>query len=101
MPTREQNPATPRTPGLTLYRAPAPGPFSFLLSPPAGKEEQRIYFPASLVVGIAFGGEDLRDLYVTTAGGDNKKENGPGAGALYRVRPGVRGVAGFCSRVGM
>ena len=68
---------------------------------PAGKEEQRIYFPASLVVGIAFGGEDLRDLYVTTAGGDNKKENGPGAGALYRVRPGVRGVAGFHSRVGM
>jgi len=68
---------------------------------PAGKEEQRVYFPATLVVGIAFGGEDLRDLYVTTAGGENKKQNGPGAGALYRVRPGVRGVAGFHSRVGM
>jgi sugar lactone lactonase YvrE len=68
---------------------------------PAGKEEQRVYFPAALVVGVAFGGEDFRDLYVTTAGGDNKKENGPGAGALYRVRPGIRGVAGFHSRVGM
>ncbi len=68
---------------------------------PAGKEEQRIYFPATLMVGIAFGGEDLRDLYVTTAGGDDKKENGPGAGALYRVRPGVRGVAGFHSRIGL
>ena len=66
-----------------------------------GKEEQRVYFPATLVVGIAFGGEDLRDLFVTTAGGENKKENGPGAGALYRVRPGIRGVAGFHSRVGM
>jgi D-xylonolactonase len=68
---------------------------------PAGKEEQRVYFPATLVVGIAFGGEDHRDLYVTTAGGENKKENGPGAGALYRVRPGLRGVAGFHSRVGI
>jgi len=68
---------------------------------PAGKEEQRVYFPATLVVGIAFGGEDHRDLYVTTGGGENKKENGPGAGALYRVRPGLRGVAGFHSRVGM
>jgi len=68
---------------------------------PAGREEQRIYFPATLVMGLAFGGEDQRDLYVTTAGGDDKKENGPGAGALYRVRPGVRGTAGLPSRVGL
>lgn len=68
---------------------------------PAGREEQRIYFPATLVTGLAFGGEDQRDLYVTTAGGDDKKENGPGAGALYRVRPGVRGTACFPSRVGL
>lgn len=68
---------------------------------PAGREQERVYFPATLVTGIAFGGEDLRDLYVTTAGGEDKKENGPGAGALYRVRPGARGTAGFRSRVGM
>jgi sugar lactone lactonase YvrE len=38
-------------------------------------------------------------LYVTTAGGDNKAENGPGAGALFRVRPGVKGVPEFRSRI--
>jgi len=38
-------------------------------------------------------------MYVTTAGGENKAELGPGAGALYRVRPGVKGVAEFASRV--
>jgi D-xylono/L-arabinono-1,4-lactonase len=58
---------------------------------PEGKEEQREYFPAVLVTGLALGGEDGRDLYATTAGGDDRKANGPGAGALYRFRPGVRG----------
>jgi D-xylonolactonase len=39
------------------------------------------------------------DMYVTTAGGNNKAENGPAAGALYRLRLGVKGVPEFRSRV--
>lgn len=66
---------------------------------PEGKEEQRVYFPAALITGIAVGGGDCRDLYATTAGGDDKKANGPGAGALYRFRSGVRGGSGCFSRV--
>jgi D-xylonolactonase len=50
---------------------------------------------------VMFGGEDLMDLYITTAGGDKKQDNGPDAGALLRVRPGVRGVEEFRSRVGL
>ena len=66
---------------------------------PDGTEEQRILFPAKNVSCPTFGGPDYSDLYVTTAGGDNKAENGPGAGALFRVRPGVQGVPEFRSRI--
>ncbi len=67
---------------------------------PDGTEERRIHFPARKVSCPTFGGPDYGDLYVTTAGGDNKEVNGPGAGALFRVRvPGVRGVPEFLSRI--
>jgi len=66
---------------------------------PSGREDRRIYFTAKLVSSALFGGRDYRDLYVTSAGGDNRKDNGITAGALFRVRPGVRGVPEFLSRV--
>jgi D-xylonolactonase len=66
---------------------------------PAGIEERRIRFPAFRVSSLTFGGESYTDLYVTTAGGDDRAANGPGAGALFRVSPGIRGVPEFRSRV--
>jgi D-xylono/L-arabinono-1,4-lactonase len=66
---------------------------------PSGREDSRIYFTARLVSSVTFGGDDYRDLYVTSAGGDNRKENGPAAGALFRVRPGVRGLPEHFSRL--
>ncbi len=68
---------------------------------PDGAEAQRITFPAKKVSCPTFGGPDYSDLYVTTAGGHDKATNGPGAGALYRVRPGVKGVPEFRSRIGL
>lgn len=68
---------------------------------PDGRELLRIGFPAQCVSCVAFGGEDYRDLYVTTAGGDRRAEQGAGAGALFVLRPGVRGVPEFVSRVGI
>jgi sugar lactone lactonase YvrE len=68
---------------------------------PKGTEDRRIYFTAKLVSSAAFGGDDMMDLYVTSAGGDDKKANGPGAGALFRVRPGVKGVPEFFSAIGL
>jgi sugar lactone lactonase YvrE len=68
---------------------------------PDGGEILRIPFPARRVSCIAFGGDDCRDLYVTTAGGDRRAENGPAAGALFVLRPGVQGVPEFVSRVGI
>ncbi len=66
---------------------------------PDGREDRRIAFPAKKVSSATFGGPDYADLYVTTAGGNRKDEEGPGAGALFRLRPGVRGVPEFASRI--
>jgi len=66
-----------------------------------GREERRIEFPARKVSSAIFGGQNYEDLYVTTAGGNEKETDGPLAGALFRLRPGVRGVPEFVSRVGL
>ncbi len=68
---------------------------------PTGEEVARVPFPAQKVSSISFGGPDYADAYVTTAGGDHRAEEGPGAGALFRVRLGVRGKPAFRSRIGL
>jgi D-xylono/L-arabinono-1,4-lactonase len=68
---------------------------------PDGTEEERVRFPAKQVSSAVFGGDHYDDLYVTTAGGDNRSENGPAAGALFRYRPGVNGLPEFRSHVGI
>ena len=68
---------------------------------PGGVEERRIVFPAKKVSSAIFGGEDYADIYVTTAGGDKKNEEGPGAGALFRLRLDIQGVPEFPSRIGL
>ena len=68
---------------------------------PDGQEVARIPFPAKQVSCVTFGGTDYADMYVTTAGGNDKAEQGAGAGALFRVHPGIQGVPEFLSRVGL
>jgi sugar lactone lactonase YvrE len=68
---------------------------------PEGEETMRIHLPACNVSCVAFGGPDYRDLYITTAGGDDKASKGWGAGALYVARPPVHGVPEFRSCVGL
>ena len=62
---------------------------------PVGEVVSQVEFPVSQVTSCAFGGDDLSDLYVTTAR-DGLSEaqiaKEPLAGALFRVRPGVRGL---------
>ena len=68
---------------------------------PDGREERRIHFPAKQVSSVTFGGADYTDLYVTTAGGTEKEKQGPGAGALFHVNPGIQGLPEFPSRIGL
>jgi sugar lactone lactonase YvrE len=69
---------------------------------PDAMEVDRIEFPAKKVSSVSFGGNDYEDLFVTTALTSGTRESeGAGAGALFRLRPGVRGVPEFFSRVSM
>jgi D-xylonolactonase len=66
---------------------------------PDGKEERRIVFPVRKTSNMAFGGPGYADLFVTTAGADRGPVEGPGAGGLFHVRPGVLGVPENRSRI--
>jgi sugar lactone lactonase YvrE len=68
---------------------------------PDGTEERRITFPARKVSSVIFGGPDYTDIYVTTAGGQNKEEEGEGAGALFHINLGIQGLPEFRSRIAM
>lgn len=68
---------------------------------PDGTEMQRVTFPAKKVTSVVFGGSDYREMYATTAGGNDKAAYGPGAGALFRLRLGIQGVPEFASRIGL
>lgn len=68
---------------------------------PSGEIDCEIEIPgAKKVSSVAFGGPDFGDLYVTTAGGEDKHQNGENAGALFRIRSDTfRGRAEFRSSI--
>jgi len=62
---------------------------------PDGMVVGRIDLPVSQVTSCTFGGDDLGDLYITTAHEDFTPDDfarEPLAGGLFRCRPGVRGL---------
>ncbi|MBW4043879.1 MAG: SMP-30/gluconolactonase/LRE family protein [Acidobacteria bacterium] len=64
-----------------------------------GTVEKRINFPTLKTSSLVFGGDDYSDLYITTAGGEDKALNGKLAGGLFRLRGQGRGVPEFFSRI--
>jgi D-xylono/L-arabinono-1,4-lactonase len=67
---------------------------------PDGRQLQRIEFPARKVSSVTFGCDECLDMYVTTAiGAEGKQGEGEGAGGIFHLRPGVRGVPEFYSRI--
>lgn len=61
---------------------------------PQGELEHRLPVPAAQVTKPAFGGPDLRDLYLTTARkglAEAELRSQPHAGGIFRARPGVAG----------
>jgi sugar lactone lactonase YvrE len=62
---------------------------------PDGRVASVVELPVSRVTSCAFGGDDLADLYVTTArNGLSEAElrSQPSAGGLFRLHPPVRGL---------
>jgi sugar lactone lactonase YvrE len=66
---------------------------------PDGSVETRIALPTRKVSSVTFGGSEYSDLYITSAGGHTKKEEGPFAGSLFRLEGQIRGVPEFFSRI--
>ncbi|NIC36536.1 SMP-30/gluconolactonase/LRE family protein [Halomonas desiderata] len=58
---------------------------------PDGTLDETLLLPASRVTSCAFGGPELDQLYITTAADGRDQE--ALAGSLFRVAPGVRGLA--------
>jgi sugar lactone lactonase YvrE len=61
---------------------------------PDGTLDEVVPIPTPLVASCCFGGADLEDLYVTTGTVElpPERREDPGAGAVYVLRPGVRGL---------
>jgi D-xylono/L-arabinono-1,4-lactonase len=57
--------------------------------------------PTPRVTSLTFAGEDLRELYITSAGGGQRSDDDPHAGALFYARSPVPGRAEFRSRIGV
>ena len=68
---------------------------------PEGKSIARLELPARKITCPVWGGRDLTHMYITSAGAQDKAANGEAAGSLFRVNPGVTGVADFHSRLGL
>ncbi|MGV2828042.1 SMP-30/gluconolactonase/LRE family protein [Myxosarcina sp. GI1(2024)] len=66
---------------------------------PQGKEVLRIGFPAKKISCLAFGGEDYSQIFVTSAGGNDRTQEGSAAGAIFRLQVGIKGVPEFPSRI--
>jgi sugar lactone lactonase YvrE len=69
--------------------------------PETGEYLGKIEVPAKNVTSVAFGGSDLKTMYITSASGGMKDEDWekyPHAGGLFSVRPGSKGIP--CSYFG-
>jgi D-xylonolactonase len=70
-----------------------------------GEKLQSIDLPTANITSIAFGGDDLETMYITSAGGnhpDAPEDENAAAGALFEFEaPGVKGVEEFRSKIGL
>ena len=64
-------------------------------NPHTGQMLQKVDIPAYNVTSVAFGGENLEDLYITTASKympEDKESLYPDAGKLFVCKPGCKGI---------
>lgn len=64
---------------------------------PDAQMMQQVEFPAANVTSCIFGGADLDEIFVTTGGG--KAESTTLDGALFRLKPGIKGMREHRSRI--
>ncbi len=64
-----------------------------------GSETLRVQVPARKVTSLTFGGPELTDIYISTAGGHRRESEGHGAGAIFHIDLGIHGLAEAFSRL--
>jgi len=64
------------------------GPGEIVRFTPSGTVDHRVKVPAKTVTSVAFGGPDMRDLYVVTANNDNRELKG----TVFRTRSDIPGL---------
>lgn len=67
---------------------------------PEGIVERRVEVPVKKVTSLAFGGEDLTDIFITTGGGAERRDGGV-EGALFHANLGIAGHCEYRSRIGV
>ena len=69
---------------------------------PEGRLVTTVTVPPKKASCLIFGGNDMTDIYITTAIGEgDPAQEGQDAGGLFRVSLGIRGVPEFRSRIGL
>jgi D-xylonolactonase len=66
-----------------------------------GQLKECIRLPTACITCPTFGGEALKELYITSAGGQDKHTHGSAAGALFRITTRIGGVSEYASRIGL
>ena len=75
--------------------------FSVVHTDPSGRVKEILALPVRKVSSVTIAGPDMNDMYITTAGGNDRGFNGADAGNLFRI-PGIaRGQPEFQSRIGL
>ncbi|SES14833.1 SMP-30/gluconolactonase/LRE family protein [Salipaludibacillus aurantiacus] len=67
-------------------------------NPDNGDSLSEVLMPASNVTSCAFGGENLDELYITTAREgltEEELDRQPHAGGIFRIKPGVKGAPSY------
>ena len=66
---------------------------------PEGTQVLSIPLPAKKVTSVTFGGSDYTQIFITTAGGNNRSSEGAGAGAIFQLDSSIQGMPEFFSQV--
>lgn len=66
---------------------------------PDGQTMLHLDLPAKQTTSVMFGGPELDELYITSAAANDDGKPGEHPGALFRVRPGARGLPEFKSAI--
>jgi D-xylono/L-arabinono-1,4-lactonase len=68
---------------------------------PEGRVSASVGIPAKRTTSLTFAGPDLRDIYVTSEGGEWRTDDDPLAGALFRTRCRIAGRPEYFSRIAL